>query len=165
MCEEAVEIGTSEQAQGETGLVSTAVKLLVYKGTIHGLLKKHFLFYCPILIFWQTPVKPQQGPALPCPVWLCVPSVCSCSPLPWSLVTWGWLAAPGHDATGVINRAQVTPLANVQESSQATAQPGLPLVLHLVWHTFYRKVWKEIGNTVENSLKLLCNSFGKSCCL
>lgn len=68
MCEEAVEIGTSEQAQGETGLVSTAVKLLVYKGTIHGLLKKTFSFLLPYFNILTDPSETPAGPcsAMPC---------------------------------------------------------------------------------------------------
>lgn len=149
----------------ETDLVSTAVKLLVYKGMTHGLLKKHFFLYCPVLMLLHTQVKAQQATAVLCPVVRHCLSVCalrlSLQPLPRSLVPWGWLAPPGDSATKVSSRGWVTPTANAPESAQASAQPGQCPPSYILQGTHFtgrkigEKIQKYCRKWFKTSLELL----------
>lgn len=166
---EAVEIGTSKQAQGDTDLVSTAVKLLVYEGTTHGLLKKHFLLLLPCFNVLPHPDETPAGHCrtpccalLPCSVWLGVPPGVFLRPPPLvpchlglAARAWGRCHQGHKQGSGDTHR------------KPARAGPGkcsagiVPPVLHPAWHTFYRKkrLGNKFGNTVENGLKLLWNYF------
>ena len=148
MYREAIETDTGKQAQEDTDLVSTAIKLFFffYKGTNHGLLQKHFLLYCPILIFWHTLMKTQHATTMPWFIllsgilWLCVPSGVFLQPPP--LVNCHlWLAGCSqggcHEGSrwGLDDSRHKRTRISPDKCSAGIA----PTVLHLVGHTFYRK--------------------------